>query len=228
LWVGLVWNFQPDGSGEPTIQEEAMKKTLLCGKAMTAAVLASGLAFGVAPAAFADPDAQTVAPGPAPGPAPANAAAPAAPPLDAPPPDAPPAPDAAPPPDQATFSSVVTACKQFGAALDFAATNYEDFAYNTAGGGNSVNYDDPNTANSNVVGRTALREAASTAMDAANTPGLPGDIADPMRSWSFRAAKLLIIMGVRGGGDSLNNTASDMNTDAKNAQMACAMNGGRA
>ncbi|WP_445166322.1 hypothetical protein ACTXG7_21005 [Mycolicibacterium sp. Dal123E01] len=203
-----------------------MKKSMLCGKAMTAAVLASGLAFGAAPAALADPDAQTQAPGPAPGPA--NAAAPAAPPLDAPPPEAPPAPEAAPPPDQATYSAVVTACKQFGAALDFASSNYEDFAYNTAGGGNSVNYDDPNTANSNVVGRTALREAASTGMDAANTPGLPGDVADPMRSWSFRAAKLLIIMGVRGGGDSLNSTAGDMNTDAKNAQMACALNGGRA
>ena len=198
---------------------------MLCGRALTAALLVSGLALGTGPIASADPDAQ--APGPAPGPAPANAAAPAAPPLDAPPLDAPP-PDAAPPPDQGTFSAVLSACKQFGAALDFAATNYEDFAYNTAGGGNSVNYNDPNTANSNVIGRTALLEAASTALDAANTPGLPGDVADPMRSWSFRAAKLLIIMGVRGGGDSLNQTAGDMNTDAKNAQMACALNGGRA
>jgi len=197
-----------------------MKKSTSCGRALSAALLASGLALSAVPVAYADPDAQ---PAPAPGPVPANAA-PAQPPLDVPPP-----PDAGPPPpDQDTFSAVVVACKQFGAALDFAATNYEDFAYNTAGGGNNVNYNDPNIANSNVIGRTALREAASTAMDAANTPGLPGDVADPMRSWSFRAAKLLIIMGVRGGGDSLNNTASDMNTDAKNAQMACALNGGRA
>ena len=65
-------------------------------------------------------------------------------------------------------------------------------------------------------------------MDAANTPGLPGDVSAPMRSWSLRATKLLLIMGIRGGGDSLNSTASDMNTDAKNAQMACALNGGRA
>ena len=200
-----------------------MRTPRLCGRALGAAVLASGLALSAVPIAAADPDAP---PAPAPGPIPANAA-PAPAPLDVPPPDAPPAPDAAPP-DQGTYAAVVGACKQFGAALDFAASNYEDFAYNTAGGGNSVNYDDPNTANSNVIGRTALREAASTAMDAANTPGLPGDVADPMRSWSFRAAKLLIIMGVRGGGDSLNNTATDMNTDAKNAQMACALNGGRA
>jgi len=199
-----------------------MKTTPLCGRALTAALLASALALSAIPSASADPDAQTQAPGPVP----ANAAPPA-PPLDVPPPDAPPPPDAGPP-DQGAYAAVVTACKQFGAALDFAANNYEDFAYNTAGGGNSVNYDDPNTANSNVVGRTALREAASTAMDAANTPGLPGDVSAPMRSWSFRATKLLIIMGIRGGGDSLNNTASDMNTDAKNAQMACALNGGRA
>ncbi len=132
------------------------------------------------------------------------------------------------PADPGAYGAVVDACKQFGAALDYAASNYEDFAYNTAGGGNSVNYDDPNVANSNVVGRTALREAAATALDAANTPGLPGDIAAPMRSWSFRAAKLLVIMGIRGGGDSLNSTASDMNNDAKSAQMACSLNGGRA
>ena len=124
-----------------------------------------------------------------------------------------------------TFGAVSDACKQFGAALDFAASNYEDFAYNTAGGGNSVNYQDPNVANSNVIGRTALREAAAAAMSAASTPGLPGDVAAPMRSWSLRAAKLLVIMGIRGGGDSLNSTANDMNTDANNAQMACALNG---
>ncbi|AKK30757.1 hypothetical protein AB431_21945 [Mycobacterium sp. EPa45] len=186
---------------------------------MTATLLVSGSTLFAAPVALADP--QTEQPAPVPGPGTVNMAAPA--PL---PPDAP-APEAGPP-DQGTYASVVTACKQFGVALDYAANNYEDFAYNTAGGGNSVNYDDPNVANSNVIGRTALREAASTAMDAANTPGLPGDISAPMRSWSIRAAKLLLIMGIRGGGDSLNSTAGDMNTDAKNAQMACAVNGGRA
>ena len=202
-----------------------MRTTQLRGRALTAAVLASGLAMSGVAVASADPDAQAQQP------APANVAAPLPPPPDAPAPDAPPPPNGAPadgPPDEAAYSAVLTACKQFGVALDYAANNYEDFAYNTAGGGNSVNYDDPNTANSNVIGRTALREAASEAMDAANTPGLPGDVSAPMRSWSIRAAKLLIIMGIRAGGDSLNNTASDMNTDAKNAQMACALNGGRA
>jgi hypothetical protein len=194
-----------------------MRKTLLCGRALTASLLVSGMALFAVPVASADPDAQTEAPGPAPGPAPANMAAPALPP-----------PDGLGPPDPSTFSAVSDACKQFGAALDFAATNYEDFAYNTAGSGNNVNYQDPNVANSNVIGRTALREAASTAMSAASTPGLPEDVAAPMRSWSLRAAKLLVIMGIRGGGDSLNSTAGDMNTDAKNAQMACALNGGRA
>lgn len=188
-----------------------MRKSLLCGRAFTASLLLSASALLSVPAASADPD----APGPAPDPAPVNAAAPALP-LDAPPPDA------------APSSAVPDACKQFGAALDHAASYYEDFAYDTAGGGNSVNYQDPNVANANVIGRTALRESAAAAMSAASTPGLPGDIAAPMRSWSLHAAKLLVIMGIRGGGDSLNSTANDMNTDANNAQMACALNGGRA
>jgi len=203
-----------------------MKSPTRYGRTLTATLLVAGSAAFATPLASADP--QTEQPAPAPGPGTANVAAPAPLPPDAPAPDAPPPPDAGAPPDQGTYAAVVTACKQFGVALDYAANNYEDFAYNTAGGGNNVNYDDPNTANSNVIGRTALREAASTALDAANTPGLPGDISDPMRSWSFRAAKLLLIMGIRGGGDSLNQTATDMNTDAKNAQMACALNGGRA
>ncbi|MCI4675099.1 hypothetical protein [Candidatus Mycolicibacterium alkanivorans] len=190
-----------------------MRTSLLCGRALTASLLVSASALFTIPVASADPDAQTNAPGPAPDPASVNAPAP---PLDA------------PPPDVSTFSAVSDACKQFGAALNFAATNYEDFAYNTAGNGNSVNYQDPNVANSNVIGRTALREAAAAAMSAASTPGLPDDVAAPMRSWSLHAAKLLVIMGIRGGGDSLNSTANDMNTDANNAQMACALNGAHA
>ena len=115
------------------------------------------------------------------------------------------------------------ACKQFNAALDYAASNYENFAYDTAGGGNTVNYGDPVIRNSNVIGRTALREAASTAMGASMTPGLPGDISAPMQAWSLHATKLLFIMGLRGGGNSLNDAATSMNTDATNAQMACAV-----
>ena len=191
-----------------------MKKSIMCGRTLTASLLVSASALFAAPVAAAEPGAQTEASGPAPDPAPAAAAP--APPLDS------------PPPDESAFSAVSAACTQFGAALDFAATNYEDFAYNTAGNGSSVNYQDPNVAYSNVIGRTALREAAAAAMSAASTPGLPADVAAPMRSWSLRAAKLLLIMGVRGSGDSLNSTANDMNTDANNAQMACALNGGRA
>ncbi len=191
-----------------------MRSSLLCGRALAAVMLVSGSALFAVPTASADPDAQTVSPAPAPDPVPANVPVP-----DADPMAVPPGPD---------ISAVADACKQFGAALDFAATNYEDFAYNTAGNGNNVNYQDPSVANANIVGRTALREAASAAMSAASTPGLPDDVAAPMRSWSLHAAKLLVIMGIRGGGDSLNATANDMNTDANNAQMACALNGGRA
>lgn len=188
-------------------------RSLHYGRTLTATLLMSGFALAAGPLASADPDTQQ--PGPAPDPAPVSVAAPAAP-LDAPPPDA------------APSSAVPDACKQFGAALDHAASYYEDFAYDSAGNGNSVNYDDPNVANANVYGRTALRESAAAAMSAASTPGLPNDIAAPMRSWSIRAAKLLVIMGIRGGGNSLNSTADDMNTDANSAQMACALNGARA
>ncbi len=188
-------------------------RSLHHGRILTASLLMSTSALLYAPTAFADPDAQTDQPAPGPG---AVAAVVAAPPLDAPPPGA------------APSSAVPDACKQFGMALDHASSYYEDFAYDSAGSGNSVNYDDPNVANANVYGRTALRESAAAAMSAASAPGLPNDIAAPMRSWSLRATKLLIIMGIRGGGDSLNSTANDMNTDANNVQMACAMNGARA
>jgi hypothetical protein len=124
--------------------------------------------------------------------------------------------------------AVSTACRQFGSALDLAASNYEDFAYATAGSGNAVNYQDPNVLQSNLLGRTALREAAGTALESARTPGLPGDVADPMRTWSLHATKLVLIMGLRGGGDSLNSAATELNTDANNVQMACALNGSRA
>jgi len=130
------------------------------------------------------------------------------------------------PPD--VHDAVSTACRQFGSALDLAASNYEDFAYATAGNGNAVDYQNPEVVQSNLLGRTALREAAGAALDAAGTPGLPGDVADPMRTWSLHATKLVLIMGLRGGGDSLNSAATDLNTDANNAQMACALNGSHA
>ena len=180
--------------------------------------VAVSLTLGALPTAAADP----TAPPPAdPSPAPvAGAPLADAPGADAPIADAPIA--DAPVADSGAASS---ACKQFNVALDYAASNYEDFAYNTAGGGNVVNYGDPIVADSNVTGRTALREAASSAMNAATTPGLPGDISAPMQAWSLHATKLLVVMGLHGGGNTLNDTANALNTDARNAQMACALAG---
>lgn len=115
------------------------------------------------------------------------------------------------------------ACSQFNAAVNVAAANYEDFAYATAGTGNYVDYQNPQVWRTNVVGRTALRQAAGAALSASATPGLPPEVSGPMRSWSLRATKLLIVMGLHGGGDTLNSSATGMNTDASAAQMACAL-----
>lgn len=123
---------------------------------------------------------------------------------------------------------IAAACKQFGAALDVAALNYEDFAYATAGNGNYVNYQDPTVGRSNIVGRTALREAAAAALSASRAAGLPPDVSDPMQSWSLHATKLLVVMGLHGGGDSLNSSANQLNIDAHNVQLACARSGARA
>ncbi len=86
-------------------------------------------------------------------------------------------------------------------------------------------YADPAVSSSNVVGRTALRESAAVAMDAANTPGLQPEIADPMRIWSLGATKLLVKMGLRIPGESLNSTATEMNNQATKVQQACAAAG---
>lgn len=118
--------------------------------------------------------------------------------------------------------SVATACKQFSLALDVASSNYEDFAYASAGDGNFVDYQDPNVARTGLIARTALRESAAAALSSAQTPGLPPEISDPMRSWSLRATKLSLILSLRGGGDSMNSTVTDLNTDGRDAQMACA------
>ncbi|MCV7081651.1 hypothetical protein H7H37_10590 [Mycolicibacterium insubricum] len=135
---------------------------------------------------------------------------------------------AAPAADAAADSGAVpavTACKMFSVALNYAAQNYEDFAYNTAGDGNSVDYRDPTVVSSNQTGRTALRQAAGSAMEASNTPGLDPSISSPMRSWSLRATKLVLLMGLHGGGNSLNTTATNMNSDAQDVQWACAAAG---
>jgi len=120
-------------------------------------------------------------------------------------------------------NSVATACKQFVLALNVASSNYEDFAYASAGGGNYVNYQDPNVERTGLIARTALRESAAVALKSAQTPGLPQDVSDPMRSWSLRATKLSLILSLRGGGDSMNATVAEMNADGQDAQIACAL-----
>ncbi|MGV9801088.1 hypothetical protein ACWDTP_23875 [Mycobacterium sp. NPDC003449] len=118
----------------------------------------------------------------------------------------------------------VTACSAFADALDSASTFYGDFA-DSIEGVERPDYGDPTISTTNTSGRTALREAAASAMSAAGTPGLSPDIANPMRSWSVGATKLLLKMGLRTGGQSLNDTATRLNNDANNAQMACAAAG---
>jgi hypothetical protein len=176
------------------------------GRAVAAFLLAGGLALGMAPAALADPDGTTNE-------------------EDAGPPIQLPNVVAQPVVDADAAQAVVDACKAFSVALNYAASNYEDFAYNSAGGGNAVNYADGSVVSANSVGRTALRQASSMAMQASLTPGLPGDISGPMGTWSLRAAKLAVVMGLHGGGSTLNSTATDMNDNAHDVQMACAKAG---
>jgi len=125
-------------------------------------------------------------------------------------------------------SPVRDACAQFGQALSLAAETYDEFAYATAGDGNVVDYADQKVWRTNVIGRTGLRESAYAVLSASRTPGLPPEVSSPMRSWSLHATKLLVIMGVRGGGDALNAAAEDLNADARAGQMACAQHGGLA
>lgn len=115
----------------------------------------------------------------------------------------------------------VAACSQFADVLDSTAAYYGDFADSLEAFA-AVDYSDPAVESSNVVGRTALRQGAGVAMAAANTPGLPPAVAEPMRLWSVDATKLLIKMGLRGGQDTLNTTADEMNNDALAVQQACA------
>lgn len=120
--------------------------------------------------------------------------------------------------------AAVAACSQFAQVLDSTATYYGDFADSLEAFA-AVDYSDPAVESSNVLGRTALRQGAGVAMSAANTPGLAPEVADPMRRWSVDATKLLLKMGLRGGRDTLNTTADEMNNDAVAAQQACAAAG---
>jgi hypothetical protein len=200
---------------------------------VTTTLMAFGIGLAVIPAASADPAGadQPQPPAPVPGAVPDAAApdAPAAIPESAAVPGAPIGPTGTPQgvdPQTAQMPSsgdpTKDACDLFNKASNYAAINYEDFADYSAGSGNYVNYQDQTVDNANAAGRTALRQAAAAALSASGIPGAAPEVTAPMRSWSLSAAKLVLIMGVRGGGDTLNSTANDLNRQAKEAQMACA------
>lgn len=122
--------------------------------------------------------------------------------------------------------AAVTACSQMSSAMAYAATNYSDFAneMSVAKG----DYSNAIASDTNVVGRTALRQAAEVANEAANTPGLAPELATPMHAWSGDAYKLVVLMGLRIPQDSVNGKAADLNKDANDVQVACAAAGTRA
>lgn len=120
--------------------------------------------------------------------------------------------------------AAVAACLQFAEVLSGTATYYGQFA-DALETYENPDYSDPTISSSNELGRTALRQGAAIALTAANTPGLAPDIANPMRSWSLDATKLLLKMGLRGSGESLNLTVAELNTDATTVQAACAAAG---
>lgn len=174
-----------------------MKPARLCKEAATASLIVVGIAVACATTAAADDVTQ---PDPAsPGPAVQVVAGTS---------------------DNADPAAVL-ACAQFAQVLDGSATYYGDFADSLEGSA----YSDPSVSTSNTTGRTALREAAGISMGAANTPGLAPEISGPMRIWSLGATKLLLKMGLRIPGDSLNSTATEMNDQAARAQEACAAAG---
>ena len=202
-----------------------------CRRTVATALVAFGVGVAVCPTASADPTGpdQPQPPAPVPGTVPEAAAAPGVLPDAAAAPGAPLGPTGAPQgaaPDAAPMQSsgdpTKDSCDLFNKAVNYAAINYEDFADYSAGSGNYVNYADQTVVNANVAGRTALRQAAAAALNASGIPGAPPEVTTPMRSWSLSAAKLVVVMGVRGGGDTLNSTATDLNRDAHDAQMACA------
>ena len=173
-----------------------MKSSHAAERTLAASVIAFCIGLSVAPAASADDvGTDSSAPGPV-----------AVTPVD--------------PSDNVT-DAAATACGTFAQVLDGSSQYYGDFADSFEGS----DYNDPAVSSSNEAGRTALRESAAVAMQAANTPGLQPDIADPMRVWSLGATKLLVKMGLRVPGDGLNSTATEMNNQAEQVQTACAAAG---
>src|SRR5882672_7105873 len=136
----------------------------MIGRTIIAASVAAGVGLAVVPSAAADPG---------------DAAGP-----DMPGPDMPGPVQVAGQTSDNADPAAVQACGQFGDALDASSSYYGDFA-DALETYEQPDYQDPATSSSNTVGRTALRQSAAVAMDAAGTPGLSPDIADPMRSWSF-------------------------------------------
>jgi hypothetical protein len=188
-----------------------MRSSHVCARTVLTSLVAFGVGLAFVPSASADPADDASADSPAPA-GPGVGGMPTA--------FAPAATDANP--------AAHDACKQFSGALNYASMGYEDFAYATAGNGDYVNYGDPNVQKTNVVGRSALKDAAVVAMQAAATPGVPPEVSGPIQQWSVNAAKLYVMMAVNSGGDGLNAAATDLNNDARRAQMACAAAGTRA
>ncbi len=128
----------------------------------------------------------------------------------------------APTPDSAN-PAAVAACGDFATILDGTSVYYENFAEALE------TYDQPGYTDmirsSNTLSRTALRQGAAEALSVANTAGLPPDIAAPIRSWSLDATKLLLKMGLRGTGETLDTTVMEMNNDAYAVQQGCAAAG---
>lgn len=120
--------------------------------------------------------------------------------------------------------AAVAACQQFAAVLQGTSLYYGQFA-DALETYEDPDYSTPSISSANVLGRTALRQGAGLALSAANTPGLAPDIASPMRSWSLGATKLLLKMGLRTSGETLNLSVADLNADATAVQTACAAAG---
>lgn len=185
------------------------------------------VALSVTPA-HADPTPSPAPPGPAtpspeagpPAGLPPVPADPATPPADPADPVDPPADGL--PPLASSGNPVKDACDQFLQAGNVAATAYEEFADASEGPGNDLNWGDPEVQRTSVSSRLALRQAASAANQAANVPGLPPEVADPMRSWSFHVNKLFFVVSVRSGRDTINNSVQQVNDDYGTTQQVCA------
>jgi len=211
--------------------KETMRSFQVRGHTVATALVAFGIGMVVSPTAFADPTGpdQPQPPAPVDGTLPdastalgvvSDAAAVPGAPLG--PTGAPQGVDPGASPLQSSGDPTKDACDLFNKAVNYAAINYEDFADFSAGSGNYVDYADQTVNNANTAGRTALKQAAAAALSASTIPGAAPEATGPMRTWSLNAAKMVLVMGVRGGGDTLNTTATDLNNSAHEAQMGCA------